>query len=200
MLPKLPKKLLQDLLLQEKLYNFDEDMYRFTNPLIWLSRIRHRCGYGVHSPFAYRFITEVLYEDLPYYAYDELDKDLSMMDMFRVRKVLHMLIRITNWQQPDLIVCLPSLRDVERYLSAGCKKAIIKNSIPEAKADLCWLSEPNDDILAHLHEHSVLLLDHLNRHREWFRRLPSVVSFDLYDVGIAFFDTKYNKQHYIVNF
>jgi hypothetical protein len=27
-----------------------------------------------------------------------------------------------------------------------------------------------------------------------------VVSFDLYDLGIAFFDTQYHKHYYIVNF
>lgn len=27
----------------------------------WLSRLRHRRGYGIHSPWAYRFITEALH-------------------------------------------------------------------------------------------------------------------------------------------
>ena len=72
--------------------------------------------------------------------------------------------------------------------------------ISEGQIDMCWLSEPNSEIITHLHEYSVLILDHLDKHREWFRNLPSVVSFDLYDTGIAFFNTKYNKQHYIVNF
>ena len=175
-------------------------MYKITNPLIWLRRIRNRCGYGVHSPFAFKFITEVLYMNLPYYAYDELDKDLSMGEMFRIRKILHMLLRISNWRQPDVIVCLSALPHVSRYLQTGCKKANIHDSIPEGQIDICWLNEPDDKIIAHLDEHSVLMLDHLNKHKEWFASLPSVVSFDLYDVGIAFFNPKYNKQHYIVNF
>ena len=179
---------------------FAVNMYKLTNPLIWLRRFRHRCGYGVHSPFAFKFITEVLYMNLPYYAYDQLDKDLPMRDMFRVRKILHMLLRISNWRQPDVIVCLSAPPYVSSYLQAGCKKADIHNHIPEGQIDMCWLNDPDDDIITHLNEQSVLILDNLDKHKEWFSRLPAVVTFDLYDVGIAFFNTKYNKQHYIVNF
>jgi hypothetical protein len=137
---------------------------------------------------------------LPYYAYEELDKGLAFKDTFRVRKILHMLLRVSNWRQPETIVCLSAPDYVPQYLQAGCKKAVMTDYISEGQIDMCWLSEPNKEIITHLHEYSVLILDHLDKHREWFRNLPSVVSFDLYDTGIAFFNTKYNKQHYIVNF
>ncbi len=39
----------------------------------WISRYRHSKGFGVHSPFAYRFITEVLGERCPYYDFDRLE-------------------------------------------------------------------------------------------------------------------------------
>ena len=32
-------------------------------------RIKHRKGFGVHSPFAFAIITEVIEEKTPYYAY-----------------------------------------------------------------------------------------------------------------------------------
>lgn len=175
-------------------------MYKISNPLIWLRRFRHRCGYGVHSPFAFRFITDILYMNLPYYAYEELDRELPFGCMFRVRKILHMLLRLSNWRQPRRIVCLSAPPYVRTYLQAGCRKADITDRIPEGKADLCWLDGPDEQIISHLGEHSVLVLDHLDRHREWFRSLPAVLTFDLYDTGIALFDTKYNKQHYTVNF
>lgn len=44
-------------------------------PFIWLSRFRHRCGYGVHSPFAFGLITDVVYERRPYYAYANLKSE-----------------------------------------------------------------------------------------------------------------------------
>lgn len=35
----------------------------------WLTRLRHTRGFGVHSPFAFRLITECLRERCAYYAY-----------------------------------------------------------------------------------------------------------------------------------
>ena len=44
-------------------------------PFIWLARFRHRCGYGVHSPFAFHLITGVIYEKTPYYKYAVLQEE-----------------------------------------------------------------------------------------------------------------------------
>jgi hypothetical protein len=52
------------------------------NPFVWLMRIRKRCGYGVHSPFAFRLITEVIYEDTPFDAYAKLDSHLPFAFRF----------------------------------------------------------------------------------------------------------------------
>lgn len=48
-------------------------------PFIWLSRFRYRCGYGVHSPFAFSLITDVIYEKRPYYAYQSLLQEQKKM-------------------------------------------------------------------------------------------------------------------------
>lgn len=42
----------------------------FVNPL-WWQRLRHRRGFGIHSPFAFRFITEVLNPPRGYRYYAE---------------------------------------------------------------------------------------------------------------------------------
>ncbi len=175
-------------------------MQKVTNPLVWLARFRHRKGYGVHSPFAFRFITDVIYERHPYYAYLELDKALPLSMQMRKRKGLHLMLRLANHLQPKTIVLPRDAWWEKRYLQRGCRKANIQCQLPKGKVSLCLLREPNDEALRHINEQSVLLLDNLHRHREWFRSLPSVVSFDLYDLGIAFFDKQYNKQYYKVNF
>jgi len=185
---------------KKKSYFCARVMQKVTNPLVWLARFRHRCGYGVHSPFAFRFITDVIYERSPYYAYRELDKALPISMRLRQRKGLHLLLRLANHLQPKTIVLPRNGWWEKRYLLSGCRSANIQCGWPVGEVSMCLLYEPDDEALQHMGEHSVLLLDNLNRHREWFQGLPSVVSFDLYDLGIAFFDKQYNKQYYIVNF
>lgn len=175
-------------------------MQKVTNPLVWLARFRHRKGYGVHSPFAFRFITDVVYERHPYYAYGELDASLPVSWRLRRRRGLHLLLRLANHLQPKSIVLPRDAWWAKRFLQAGCKHACIQCQWPAEHVSMCFLREPSEEALQHMGEHSVLLLDNLHRHREWFRSIPSVVSFDLYDFGIAFFDHQYNKQYYIVNF
>ena len=175
-------------------------MQKVTNPLVWLARFRHRKGYGVHSPFAFRFITDVIYECQPYYAYKELDGQLPFSRRFRQRRGLHLLLRLANHLQPKTIVLPKDAWWEKRYLQSGCKSANIQCQWSEGEVSMCLLKEPKDEALHHLGEQSVLLFDNLHHHRDWFRNLPSVVSFDLYDFGIAFFDKQYNKQYYKVNF
>ena len=62
-------------------------MNMLDNPLVWLMRIRHRCGYGVHSPFAFRFLTDVVYERTPYYAYSTLDEALPLAQRLYLTRV-----------------------------------------------------------------------------------------------------------------
>lgn len=52
-----------------------ERIFLLKRPFIWLARFRHRCGYGVHSPFAFDLITNVIYERTPYYAYSSLEAE-----------------------------------------------------------------------------------------------------------------------------
>ena len=80
-------------------------------PFIWLSRFRHRCGYGVHSPFAFNLITQVIYESTPYYKYKDLaveQKKLAPQKdnywKYESKKVKRLLFRLVNYIQPDTIV------------------------------------------------------------------------------------------------
>ncbi len=175
-------------------------MDRLSNPWIWLKRFRHRCGYGVHSPFAFAFLTDVVYERNAYYAYHELDASLAWWQRLRIRRLLHLLIRIANHVQPRRIVTKGDAHLAVRYMQAGCRQAQATTTPDGDGPTLYFLTAPDDAILPHLREDSVVIVDDLRKHLTWFGQLPSIVTFDLYDLGIAFFDTKYNKQHYIVNF
>ncbi len=79
-----------------------------------LSRYKRSKGFGIHSPFAYRFITRVLHERLPYYAYSEimLRRHMSLnlaRNIARHPRVISMkntklLFRIANFFNPAAIL------------------------------------------------------------------------------------------------
>lgn len=176
-------------------------MRKIGNIGVWIRRFRHRRGYGVHSPFAYHFLRDVVYEKSPYYAYRELDSHLKWSQCLRQRKGLHLLFRLANYAQPRRLL-LPHGTALEAlYLQAGCRTACLCSQAIAPDRTLCYLRHPDTDVLPALDSDSVLVLDNLHLHRQWFRDLEgSVVKFDLYDLGIAFFDPNYNRQYYIVNF
>lgn len=62
------------------------------SPLKYLARVRRTRGFGVHSPFAYRFITTVWHQKSAYYAYAVLHERRSrklfrMINFFNPGKI-----------------------------------------------------------------------------------------------------------------
>ncbi len=177
-------------------------MQVLTNPWIWLKRIRHRRGYGVHSPFAFQFLMQVVYERNAFYAFRELDAQLAWWQRFRIRRTLHMLFRLANYVQPGrIVVAEPSV--AARYMKAACNRTVYADLDRDTSPKLVFLQRPWDEmpsLIRDMGENDVLVLDNLHRYTAWFAALPATVTFDLYDVGIAFFSKKYNVQHYVINF
>lgn len=176
------------------------------NPLVWLSRIRHRRGYGVHSPFAYDLITQVLYTPGRYYA----DEWLDMQFPWWARK-LHLrsiaggrlLFRLANRWQGQVMVAPDALPYELAYLRAGGKKDSLMAKMPDETVDFLYLRQPRVGDLEHLHEGSLLVVGNLRNNRDFWRRLQhderTRVTMDLYDYGLAFFDPKLQRQDYIIN-
>ena len=71
-----------------------------------IRKIRHRKGYGVHSPFAYGLITKVIEEKSGYYAYkqiEDLHRTLHDRQNFNKRKC-RLLFRLANRFKPRCII------------------------------------------------------------------------------------------------
>ena len=110
--------------------NIDRLTLALKRPFIWLRRFRHRRGYGVHSPFAFDFITDVVYERSAYYKYKELrirEKQLKREKgsdwLYEPPKLKRLLFRLVNRAQPACMVDVGVPSAASLYLSAACRKA-----------------------------------------------------------------------------
>lgn len=75
----------------------------------WINRKRHNRGYGIQSPSSFFFITQVLKEPLPYYAYPTLTT-IAKEEGFSTKR-LKELFRITNYHKPQncIALCSPAV-------------------------------------------------------------------------------------------
>lgn len=200
-------------------------------PFIWLSRIRHRCGYGVHSPFAFELITCLIYEKTPYYAYRELETEEKKQKRCHgigwkceSRKVKRLLFRLVNRMQPGAIIDFGTPSSSSLYLQSG--KATADYTFASELSELFLEADKSVDFL-YIHHHrnpslveevfriciarsapqSVFVINGIHSSKEmkalWKRMKEDErtgITFDLYDIGIIFFDKTKIKQHYIINF
>jgi hypothetical protein len=200
--------------------------------LVRLSRFHCRCGYGVHSPSAFDFITQVIYEKEAHHVYKELkveekkrmrvNQEKSRVDEFR--KVNRLLFRLVNKVQPCTIVDVGNLSCSALYLQAGKPLAdyipasdltglFLEKGVP---VDFLYLHDYKNPVLteqvfrvcvARSHKQSVFVIRGIGYSKEmktlWRRLIANEevgVTFDLYDLGILFFDKTKVKQPYKVCF
>ena len=204
---------------------------KLKHPFIWLSRFRNRCGYGVHSPFAFNFITNVIYERLPYYAYSTLpmqERELARHNKGKMffresRKVSRLLFRLVNMAQPHVIVHVGRRSSAAVYLQAAKTTAtyLYAESFSEVSLndemliDFLFVDveaalltpQVLDNLLSRHSSQSIYVFRGIGYGKEMkacWKKLQdderTGITFDLYDLGIVFFDKKKLKQHYTVNF
>ena len=74
----------------------------------WINRKRHNRGFGIQSPSAFFFITQVLKERHGYYAYEELDEIAGSLREMKKRNCRR-LFRIANHFRPGNCITVASL-------------------------------------------------------------------------------------------
>lgn len=194
--------------------------------VVWLRRARYSRGFGVQSPWAYRFIRYVVNEHYPYYKYEHLAEQVYGIDK-TTRKLCKFYFRLANYQQAHTFVdCYPTSSCYKIYVDAGCQKANyhrITEAISEEElirlfsniGEYSMVRVPLvanyrmvvDKALNHLPSSSVLIIENIKRDRDaqkyWSELISDSrtgVSFDLYYCGVLFLKKDMVKQSYIVNF
>jgi hypothetical protein len=191
-----------------------------------LYRFRRRCGYNVHSPFAFDLITQVIYEKQPYYAYEHLEAEEKRQSGMpeESRRINKLLFRLVNRVQPDRIVDVGTLSHSASYLQAGKPSAAYVPATGPADlslgkdmpVDFLYLHNYKNPALveavfgmcaARKHNKSVFVIGGIGYSKQmrmlWKRLMADEevgITFDLYDAGLLFFDKTKVKQHYRIRF
>lgn len=201
------------------------------NPLlriaIWLRRFRKRCGYGVHSPLAFQFITGVIYCTDPYYAYATLRQPLaasiSRLDEYDPQsgltaRDLRLLFRLTNYQEPAVIHLLGASPTVRAYITAARTTATIDPPTSSPQPPTSSLLLPTSSLiycdttdhlaaLPQLPADAMVIVRGIHRSattraawQQFLQRPDITLSFDLWRFGIILCRPKINRQDYVVNY
>lgn len=194
-------------------------MYTISNILIWLRRSKHSLGFGVQSPFAFNFITDVVNEHYQYYSYDWLNNLFPSLDK-KNAKLSKLYFRLANYCQPQYVINFyPESETYSNYIKAGCNKSCVitindeYDKVDVFKIDMVIMSLYGDyedffySLLDKTTTDSLVVVQGINRNKKtkqfWKRIIDDDrvgITFDLYYAGIVFFDKERFKQNYIVNF
>ena len=189
--------------------------------LVWLRRSRHSRGFGVQSPWAYRFIRYVVNEHYPYYAYDDLSRLYEGYPK-QTQKLCRLYFRIANFWQAEqaLDYSAASENDVIRlygtFMKRGCNKlevVPVRHAADFSSVRLMRLSVEGDyrqvfeKAVSLANASTMIIVEQIKRDKESRTFWKSIVddprcisTFDLYYCGIIFFDKKRYKENYVVNF
>lgn len=192
--------------------------YRIKRTAVWISRFFHLKGNGVHSPFAFDFICEVISNTAQYYAYSDLSSQLKAMSL-QQRKQAKLLFRLSNRVQPEEIILPEAYAAMEDFVRAGCRKAtitraslanLVETTPPTPRRRLIIAASPAELTAAiepWLQSDSLIAIFNIRKPRSmrslWreTKTMPwATLSFDLYNIGLIIHKPGFFKHHYIINF
>lgn len=176
-----------------------------------MRRFRHRCGYGIHSPFAFGFVTGVVYERGEYYAYEALRQYYRehRADCSLRLKDLLLLFRVANFQRPHRcwIAQGSGSEAVKHFLQQGSKLSRYSMSAHPTEAELLLMlkgwEEQTSSLMEALAPGGLLIVGRTEgASAEAWRTIQAhpkaQVCFDLGDFGLAFFRPELQRQSYVV--
>lgn len=184
-----------------------------------LLRIPRSRGFGVQSPFAYRFIREVVRGAVP----EENGRKLRQLYPQAEKKGLRQAAlyeRLARYQGPCQWGICPFREEFyEAAVLMGCPEATVVDCVHGYELGLVARSkvvvmdlEQNwwrvyEAFADHAAADSMLVVEDIHHSMETLRNWRKIlidgrsgISFDLYDCGIVFFDRKKYKRNYCVNF
>lgn len=172
-----------------------------------INRYRHNLGFGVQSPYAYHFVTAVVAEKHLYYAYPTINSVAHRCGYKAARARL--LFRIANYARPQSIVTHEPCEAVCCALSMA-RPSVQLSAFRQGEPFGLLYVAPTAQCVSVVEQavkcassDSVIIVDGIHRSREMQNMWHTIkqnravaVSFDLYSMGILFFDKSYKRQNY----
>lgn len=101
----------------------------------WYKRLRHRKGFGIHSPFAFMLVKEIVDCRCRYYGYDDIEAFVSATSNSRLaRKDARLLIRIIGRMPIERFV-VSADNDMTSLMSSVVKVANSRLKVSEMPID-----------------------------------------------------------------
>lgn len=187
-------------------------------------RLRHRCGYGIHSPFAFGLVTGVVYEREAYYAYASLHALRPQHTQALCERDDQLLFRLINHHRPRSCFVVGAHTDLTMlYLKAGCRNCSFHHidgakvssptsrTLPLPEAEMICLigcdawSEWAERALPSDDSRCMIVVSDIDadKGRAWRHIIKDTrvrMSFDLGHIGIICCEKRLNKQDFIIRY
>lgn len=183
--------------------------YSFRKFLSLCRRVPNRRGYGIHSPFAFGFVTGVIYERGEFYAYDELRRMRRDGSHTLREKDERLLLRIANFQHPQSGTLLGDPAPTTRWaLAAGCRKCAWRDDAEASRADMLYAASGSwalrlEKLVEEMPPKALIVIHKpyadTDSAEVWRTACASsrvTLSFDLFDFGLLFIEERFSKSHY----
>ncbi len=176
----------------------------------------NKWGKGIHSPFVYRLVTEIIFSRYPFYAFDEIKKISASK---QEKEELEVLFRLLNFFQPKQIkvygeqdlkieqICKVVLPDVEVSELFCVKKTqeIMFNPL-EGNTFIIWNNYCNNENFNFEGNEPIIIVFRklkdlqMKKMVEYFQDKKEIsVCIEFQTFGIAIVNSKFQKQNYVIN-
>lgn len=193
--------------------------YSIQRRIIWLQRIKYVQGFGIQSPSAFSFVREVINNHTHYQVYNLIDSKLDGHGHLEKKKarLLYRIIRASNVRNIFIAQNLfPVFSAFINEANSNCEIHLLDDTLELGKNSTALptlyvlSSTTRPSLLGHFLDtitpNDILIVDDIRDNTFGALLWKTVVShhrvsfsYDLYYLGIAFFDSR-PKQNYIINF
>ena len=174
-----------------------------------LARLRHRItsnsskGFGIHSPFMFDFITNVVNEKNPYYSYKEIE---NIAQSNKEKKYLKLIYRIINYYKIKNVLFIGRDKDIERLLGP-CENINVdmmgRDNIDGY--DFVYIADigtlPDESIQS---SDVIICINNIYNNSKQWNRLKRIgtskIFIDFFDFGIIFAKNNFQTQIYKLTF